>query len=106
MAPWLIPTLKVVLPHLGTIISVAKPVFTRKRAAAAAEQPALAQQQIDELQAAVSQNAVHIRELAAALEQAAALTDAKLRRTFLLCVIGAALSLVSFGLALTVFLAK
>jgi hypothetical protein len=30
MAGWLIPALKAVLLHVGTIISAAKPVFTKK----------------------------------------------------------------------------
>ena len=111
MAAWLIPALKAVLPHVGTIISTAAPVFTRKRDDAASQ--GLLQQQITELQAAASRNAANIRELAeqlqgtvAALEQAAAVADGKLRRAFLLCVIAAVLSAVSLGIALFVILAR
>jgi hypothetical protein len=111
MAAWLIPALKAVLPHVGTIISTAAPVFTRKRDDAASQ--GLLQQQITELQAAASRNAANIRELAeqlqstvAALEQAAAIADGKLRRAFLLCVIAAVLSAVSLGIALFVILAR
>jgi len=111
MAAWLIPALKAVLPHVGTIISTAAPVFTRKRDDAASQ--GLSQQQITELQAAASRNAANIRELAeqlqgtvAALEQAAAVADGKLRRAFLLCVIAAVLSAVSLGIALFVILAR
>ena len=86
---WWLTGLKAVLPHVGTIIDAAKPVFTRKSAPPASDEAAtLAQQQIAELQAAVSQNATNIRELAAqlqstvaALEQAAAATEAGLRRS-------------------------
>ncbi len=99
MAPWLIPALKAVLPHVGTIISAASPVFTKKRTDAPADQSALLQQQVSELQSAVSQNAANIKELAAqlqstfaALEQAASTAEANLRRTRLLCVASVALS--------------
>lgn len=110
MAAWLIPALKAVLPHVGTIISTAAPVFTRKRDDAASQ--GLLQQQITELQSAASQNATHIRELAeqlqgtvAALEQAATIADARLRRAYLLCIVAIALSAVSLGTALFVILA-
>ena len=112
MAAWLIPALKAVLPHVGTIISTAAPVFTRKRDDAAGR-GLLLQQQITELQAAASQNAAHIHELAeqlqgtvAALEQAAAIADARLRRAYLLCTVATALSAVSLGTALFVILAR
>jgi hypothetical protein len=105
MATWLIPALKAVLPHIGTIISATSPVFTKKKAdaAAAPNQAALLQQQITELQAAASQNTAHIKELAsqlqstvAALEQAAAAAETKLHRALMLCLaaaIGSAISL-------------
>ena len=87
MAPWLLPALKAVLPHLGTIVSAAAPVFTRKSGPAEASQALLLQQQITELQAAAAQNDEHVRALAAqlqemvgALEQAAAQAEARLRR--------------------------
>jgi len=98
MAAWLIPALKAVLPHVGSIISVATPVFTKKKVDATAD-PTL-QQQISELQAAASQNSVQIKELAeqlqrtvAALEQAASVAEAKLRRVLLFCVAATAVSL-------------
>ena len=78
MAAWFLPALKAVLPHVGTIISSAAPVFTKKSDATVANQTLLLQQQVTELQAAASQNAAHVRELAeqlqstvAALEQGA-----------------------------------
>ncbi len=107
MPAWLIPALKAVLPHVGTIISVAVPAFTRKRAEAAENPSALQQEQIAELQAAASQNAKHIRELAEqlqvtvkALEQAAAMADARYRRSSLLSVIAIVLSSVALGITL------
>ena len=107
MAAWLIPALKAVLPHVGTIISAASPVFTKKKADAAANQTALLQQQVSELQSAASQNAANIKELAAqlqstvaALEQAALAAETNLKRTRLFCVAAAVLSLVALGTAL------
>jgi hypothetical protein len=101
------PALRAVLPHIGTIISAAAPVFTRKSADAVANQALLLQQQITELQSAASQNAAHIKELAeqlqstvAALEQAASIAEAKLRRTLLLCAASMVLSAISLGIAL------
>ncbi len=61
MPAWLIPAIKAVLPHVGTIVSAASPVFTRK--STVAERDVL-QQQITELQAAASANDAHIKELA------------------------------------------
>lgn len=104
MPAWLIPALKAVLPHIGTIISAAAPVFTRKNADAVA---------ITELQSAVSQNAANIKELAeqlqstvAALEQAASIAEAKLRRALLLCVAAAALSAISLGIVLVLIFGR
>ena len=107
MPAWLLPALKAVLPHIATIISAAAPVFTRKNADAVANQALLLQQQITELQSAASQNAAHIKELAAqlqstvaALEQAASIAEAKLRRALLLCVAATAISAISICIAL------
>lgn len=106
MAAWLIPALKAVLPHVGTIVSAAAPAFTKKRVEVMANvnEAGLMQQQINELQAAASQNAEHIKELAeqlqttvAALEQAASMAESKLRRAYLLCVAATLLSALSLG---------
>ena len=84
MAAWWIPALKAVLPHIGTIISTASPVFTKKKADAVPNQIELLQQQITELQGAASQNAAYIKELAeqlqstvTAIEQATEIAEAK-----------------------------
>ena len=97
MAAWLIPALKAVLPHVGTIISAASPAFTRKKTDA--NQTLLLQEQIAELQSAASQNAVHIKELAeqlqttvAVLEDAALIAQKKLRWVVLFCLVATALS--------------
>lgn len=106
MAVWLIPALKAVLPHVGTIISAATPVFTRKKADAAANQTLLLQQQVTELQSAASQNAAHIRELAAqlqttvaALEQVGPIAEARLRRITAFCVVTISVSAIALGIA-------
>ena len=104
MAAWLIPALKAVLPHIGTIISAATPVFTKKKADAAANQTALLQQQISELQSAASQNAANIKELAAqlqrtvaALEQAALNAEANLKRSRMYSVVAVILAIIALG---------
>jgi hypothetical protein len=112
MAAWLIPALKVVLPHVGTIVSAAAPVFTKKKPDAPDQAPLL-QQQIGELQAAAAQNAAHVKELAAqlestvaALDQAARLAESKLRRAFLWCLAAAGISTVALCLVLVFLLTR
>lgn len=109
MADWLLPALKAVLPHVGTIISAAAPVFTRKRAADAQSQAELLQQQVAELQSAVSKNAENIRELAAqlqatvaAIDQAATAAEARFRRTTAFSMTALGLSAVALSVALLV----
>ena len=104
MAGWLIPALKAVLPHVGDIVAAAKPVFTKKKPEAGA--PGGEAQQIAELQAAVSQNAEHVRELAAqlqstvtAIEKGAEIAESRLRRAVLFCAVAVALSLFALGVA-------
>jgi ABC-type enterochelin transport system substrate-binding protein len=111
MPAWLLPALKAALPHIGTIISAAAPVFTRK--ADAANQTLLLQQQITELQSAASQNAAHIKELAAelqstlaALEEAASIAEAKLRRALWLCAASMVLSAIAVGVALVLIFGR
>lgn len=106
MAGWLIPALKAVLPHVGDIVAAAKPVFTKKKPEAGA--PGGEAQQIAELQAAVSQNAEHVRELAAqlqstvtAIEKGAEIAELRLRRAVLFCAVAVALSV--FALLVAVF---
>src|SRR3989337_4352395 len=106
MAAWFLPALKAVLPHVGTILTVAAPVFTRKSADAASEAQ-LVRQQIAELQAAAAQNADHIKALAeqlqgtvGALQQAAAIAETRLRRARLLCLAAVGVSTVTLAVAL------
>jgi hypothetical protein len=107
MAAWWIPALKAVLPHIGTIISTASPVFTKKRADAVPNQIELLQQQITQLQGAASQNAAYIKELAeqlqstvAAIEQATEIAEAKHHRALLLCLAAAVCSTIALCVAL------
>jgi hypothetical protein len=106
MAAWLLPALKVVLNNLPAIASVAVPVFTRK-STEAANQAQLVQQQIAELQSAASQNAQNVKALAeqlqgtvAALQQAAAIAETRLRRAYLLCLAAIGLSAVTLAAAI------
>lgn len=113
MAAWLIPALKAVLPHVGTIVSAAAPVFTKKSDETAANQALLLQQQITELQAAASQNATHVRELAeqlqstvAALEQGATMAEARLRRALVFCAAAIGVSALALVVALLPYLGR
>jgi hypothetical protein len=112
MPAWLIPTLKAIAPHIGTIISTAKPVFTKKSAEADPNQTGLLQQQVTELQTAVAANATHIHELAAqmqktvtALEEGAVVAEKKLQRAMIVCVAAGVLSLIAIGVAVMALLA-
>ncbi len=113
MPAWLIPAIKAVLPHVGTIVSAAAPVFTKKSAGVVANQTMLLQQQITELQAAASANDAHIKELAAqiqntvvALEKVALLAQRHKRILLLFCVAAMVLSVTSLCAALYIFLAR
>ena len=100
MAAWFLPALKAVLPHVGTIISAAAPVFTKKTGAAAPNQTELLQQQVTELQSAVSQNANNIKELAAQLQTTVAAIDQGAKRTTILCIAAIVLSAIALVVAL------
>lgn len=105
MAMWLIPALKAVLPHIGTIISATAPAFTKKGAAPTTDQAQLLQKQISELQAAASQNATHVKELAeqlqrtvAAIEEAASVAKTTHQRAWQLSLAAIVISAISlFG---------
>jgi hypothetical protein len=106
MPTWLWPAVKLILPHVGNIVAAAKPAFTRK-AGDPAEQAGVVQQQIAELQAAASQNAAHIKELAeqlrltvAALEQGAVDTEKRMRRASTISMSALVIAVLAAGLAL------
>jgi len=113
MPAWLIPVLKSVLPYVGTIVSAAAPVFTKKSADAAANQAILLQQQITELQAAASENDAHIKALAIqmqntveALESGALLAEKRHRWMMVLCIAALIISVISLSTAWYVLLAR
>ena len=113
MPAWLIPAVKAVLPYVGSIVSAAAPVFTKKSANALANQATLLQQQITELQAAASANDDHIKGLAEqirntveALEKGAALAEARHQRLRTLCVVAAVVSVAAFCVALLALIAR
>ncbi|HET9534217.1 MAG TPA: hypothetical protein VFP43_02580 [Mesorhizobium sp.] len=94
-------------------MGVVKPAFTRKKVEALPSQTDLLNQQISELQTAASSNAEQIRQLAvqlkevvAALEQAA--SSAQLQRDKLgrLCLVAMAISVVSFVVVLALVLLR
>jgi hypothetical protein len=107
MASWLLPALKAILPHVGMIVDAAKPVFTRNKPESGTD----VQQQIVELQAAASQNAEYVKELAeqlqstvAALEQSALIAESRLRRATLSASISAAVSVAALLVAVAAYL--
>jgi len=113
MPAWLIPVLKSVLPYVGTIVSAAAPVFTKKSADAAANQTILQQQQITELQAAASGNDAHIKALAIqmqntveALEKGATLADKRHLRIMVLSISAIIISVSSLVIVLYVLFAR
>jgi hypothetical protein len=113
MASWLIPALKAVIPHVGDILNAARPAFTKRKPDAAANQAELVQQQIAELQAAVSQQSSHIKELAAqlentltALEKAALLAEQRLRRVLIFTAVSAAVAVAALGVAFVAIIAR
>jgi|SRR5688572_22286044 hypothetical protein len=99
--PWLAVG-QLVLTNLDTIIGVVKPAFTRKKAEGPVGQTDLLNQQILELQAAASGNAdqigrlaAQLKEVVAALEQAARSAQAERQKLGRLCLVAMVLSLVS-----------
>jgi hypothetical protein len=95
MPAWLLPAVKLILPHVGTIVAAAKPHFFTKRKGAVGgdSDSSVVQQQISELQTAASENAALVKELAeqlqltvTALEQAAAATQERVKRLYAISV--------------------
>lgn len=106
MPAWLLPVVKFILPHVGNIVTAAKPVFTKLKGEAA-DQAALVQRQIVELQAAASDNATYVKELAEqlrltveALEQGARDAEKRMRKAYGLALTAAILSVIAFGVAI------
>src|SRR4026208_1511990 len=87
MASWLIPTLKAILPHVSDVVSAVKPALTRRHAAMTPSAAARAarpegpragppagrgHERSAGRQAAATQNADHIKEVAAQLQSTVA----------------------------------
>src|SRR3990170_4351923 len=111
MAPWILPALKVILPHVKTIYETAAPVFTKKKAEAVPDPALLLQQQIAELQAASAQNSEHVKALAAqlqstvaALQETATLAEHRLRRVTIIAALAGAFSVAALFTALVAVL--
>ena len=103
MPAWLLPAVKLILPHVGNIVAAAKPHFTRRKDVG---DQGTVQQQITELQDAASENAALIKELAeqlqitvTALEQAAEGTKERVRRLFAISVTAMLVALVALFVA-------
>jgi len=110
MAAWMIPALKAILPHVGTIIEAAKPVFSRKTAGADRQTP---DELLAEVQAAITNNADHIKALAeqlqrtvTVLEQQAEAVDARLKRAYRLCGVALVVSLAALGVTVASWLGR
>ena len=91
MPAWLLPAVKLILPHVGNIVAAAKPAFTKRKEAA---DTATIQKQISELQGAATENAALVKELAeqlqltvTALEQTAATTQERVRRLYAVSIV-------------------
>ena len=104
---WFGPVVKAILPYVGSIVAAALPAFTARKSDETA-QAQLLHQQIEELQSAASQNAVHIKALAeqlqktvVALEEGAALAEARSRRTTAICIAAIVVSCIALGFSLT-----
>ncbi|AMP09724.1 hypothetical protein CAter282_1961 [Collimonas arenae] len=112
MSAWLSVT-KAVLPYVSDIISVAVPVFTRRKGNTEESQIQILQQQVAELQAASLQNLGEIKALAEQLktalpmlEQEVQMIDAKLRRAGILCGIATGVAVLALVVALIALLSK
>ncbi|MBN9409106.1 MAG: hypothetical protein KA795_08670 [Burkholderiaceae bacterium] len=100
MSPWI----NIAVSYLPDLISLTKPLFTRSKNAAPG--PEVVEQQIAELQAAATQNAESIKQLAVdvqktidAVQQASVLLERRLARTQLLLAVSLTASALSFVLA-------
>jgi hypothetical protein len=113
MATALFTVGKLVLSNLDTIISVVKPMLTRKKVDALPSQTDLINQQISELQTAASNNADQIKaiasqlkEVVAAIDQAATSALVERNRTQKLALAAIAIAAVSICVAIASFVVR
>lgn len=104
MAAWL-PIVKTALPIIAEIVTVARPMFTKKPSNA--ERDELTTQQIEELQNAATQNSNSVKELAAqvkttfeGMESAAKDLQTRLERQRKLSILAVAFGLAGFLLSI------
>ena len=108
MPAWLLPAVKLILPHVTDLVAYAKPAFTRRKASEETVDPlSVIQQQIAELQTAASENVTHVKALAeqlqltvAAIEQGAATTERRMKRVYGLAVAAVVLSMAALAASL------
>ena len=110
MPGWLLPAVKLILPHVGTIVAAAKPAFTKRKPEGA--DPGTVQQQIAELQNAASENAALVREVAekleltvTALEQAATGMQQRVKRLYAISVASIVVALSALTISVIALLA-
>lgn len=108
MAVQILPIIKAVAPYVAQIAAAAIPAFTSKPAEVAKSDPVIAQQ-IQELQAAATQNAQSIHTLAEQLQQAIqgienAAQEAKQQAAFYRTLLFVALGVSGVSLLVSVFL--
>lgn len=95
MSAWLSVT-KAVLPYVSDIISVAAPVFTRRKGNTDATQIQILQQQVSELQGASLP----------LLEREVLAVDAKLARAHLLCGVSVGVAILALVVSFMALLSK
>lgn len=113
MPSWLLPAVKLILPHVGTIVAAAKPHFTKRKEVEPADATSVMQQQIAELQSAASQNAALVQELASqlqltvkALEEGAAAAQQRMKRLYAISVFAAIVSVAALSVSIFVLVGR
>ena len=111
MASWLLPAVKLILPHVGTIVAAAKPHFTKRKEAEAADATSVMQQQIAELQGAATQNAALVQELARqlqltvkAVEEAATAAQQRAKRLYTVSVVSIVIAVAALSVSIAALL--
>jgi hypothetical protein len=112
MSAWLSVT-RAVLPYISDIISVAVPVFTRRKGNTEESQIQILQQQVNELQSASLQNGGDIKALAEQLSAALPIlerevraVDAKAARAGMLCGVSVGISILALVVSFLALLNK
>jgi hypothetical protein len=114
MASWLLPAVKLILPHVGDIVAAAKPHFTKRKDALPGDDSgngSVVQQQISELQTAASENTANIKSLAeqlritvSALEQGASEAETRMKKVQRLATAATVVSVAAIAIAVIALL--